>query len=326
VSQKINIRVQIIALSTGIVLMGIKFVAYFLTHSNAILSDALESIINVVAGGFALYSLILAAKPRDADHPYGHGKVEFLSAGFEGSLILFAGVSIIIKAIYGLLHPQPLNQLDVGILLTAFAGGINFLIGWVMERRGRNFSSITLEAGGKHLKSDAYSTIGLLIGLLVIFLTGIEWLDSVFAILFGVIIIFTGLRIVRRSVAGIMDEADEDLVVRLVEVLEENRRPEWIDIHNLRVIKYGSYLHVDCHVTLPWYFSLEEAHKQVEAIELLVKESFYEKIEFFIHSDPCLPFACKICALTNCQHRKNPFENSLKWTPDLVKKNSRHGN
>lgn len=309
----------------GVLLLVTKFTAFVLTNSNAILTDALESIINVVAGAFSLYSLFLSARPRDENHPYGHGKIEFVAATLEGSLILVAGGAIIFKSIANLINPVPLQQLDVGIILTAAAGLINYAVGFVTERRGRQNNSLVLAAGGKHLKSDAYSTAGILIGLLLIYLTGMVWLDSVVAIFFGLIIGYTGYRILRSSIAGIMDEADYELLQRIVRVLNENRRENWIDIHNLRVIKYGSTLHIDCHLTVPWYLNVQEAHDEVEAVAQVVREQIDPSIELFIHTDPCIMPSCAICSKANCEVRRQPFQERIEWDFEKVIADRKHG-
>ncbi|HMU70947.1 MAG TPA: cation diffusion facilitator family transporter, partial [Chitinophagales bacterium] len=144
--QRMNIRLQKIVVAIAIILLLVKFSAYLLTHSNAILTDALESIVNVVAGAFGLYSLILASKPRDINHPYGHGKIEFISASIEGSMITLAGVLIIGKSIFNLLYPQTIQNVESGIILVAIAGTVNFAMGIFMERRGKKANSLILIA------------------------------------------------------------------------------------------------------------------------------------------------------------------------------------
>lgn len=320
-----NIRLQRLVLVVGILLLAAKFVAYFLTHSNAILTDAVESITNVVAAAFALYSLHLSSLPKDQNHPYGHGKIEFLSATLEGAMILIAGLLIVGKSVYNLFVPQEIHQLDMGILLIAGSGLINFFIGLVTSRNGKKKQNLVLHAGGKHLLADAYSSAGLVAGLIIISLTGLVWLDSVVALVFGGIISITGARILRFSVAGIMDEADYELLQQIVEVLNKNRRPNWIDIHNLRVIKYGSTLHIDCHLTVPWYLNVKDAHSEVKAVEELVNTHFDSNIELFIHVDPCIPPSCKICEKLVCEHREHPFEQRLEWKFENVIGNKKHG-
>jgi len=320
-----NIRLQTLVLLAGVLLMAVKFLAWRLTHSNTILSDALESIVNVVAGAFALYSLVLAAKPRDREHPYGHGKVEFISAGIEGGLVVLAGGAIIWRAVQALLSHQQLHDLETGILLTGGAGAVNLIMGLVLKKRGQKARSLTMEASGTHLLSDAWSTVAMVAGLILIRITGLLWLDQLFAIVFALYIIITGLRIFRRSVAGIMDEADMDLAATVIAMLEANRRPQWVDVHNFRMIKYGSVLHIDCHVTLPWYYSLEQAHHEITAIEELVNGRHDQDVELFIHMDPCIPRSCSICQLSDCPQRKAPFKERISWTLDNVLGNAKHG-
>ncbi len=316
---------QLITLCIGTLLMAIKFAAWWLTNSNAILSDASESIINIAAGVFAFYSLGLAAKPRDSNHPYGHGKIEFLSAGFEGGLIFLAGIGIVIKAGYNLLYPQNIQHLDLGLYLTVFSGVINYVMGHLLERRGRLASSLTLIASGKHLKSDAWSSLGLVVGLLIVAFTNIPVLDSVVAAIFGLVILYTGFSLMRKSVAGIMDEADYQLIAQLVQVLDQHRRPTWIDVHNFRVIKYGATLHIDCHITVPWYFSTRDSHAEVKAFENLVVEKNELPVELFVHVDPCEPDAsCRICKKTDCAVRGAPFSDHIAWTLDNIMADKPH--
>lgn len=323
--QSENVRLQLLVVLVGILLLLAKFLAWYLTNSNAILTDALESIINVVAGGFSLYSLIISARPKDLNHPYGHGKIEFVAATLEGALILVAGGAIILKSFYNLFEPHELTRLDTGIYLTAAAGIINFGIGYITERRGNQTNSLVLVAGGKHLKTDAYSTAGILVGLMLIYLTDLVWLDSVVAIIFGAFICYTGSRILRASLAGIMDEADYELLKRIVQVLNDNRRENWIDIHNLRVIKYGNTLHIDCHLTLPWYLTVLEAHEEVEAVGLLIKERIDPDIELFIHTDPCVEVSCSICTKQACEVRRRLFKKRIEWNFDKVIADKKHG-
>jgi cation diffusion facilitator family transporter len=311
-------------LTGSVVILLLKFVAYFVTHSNAILSDALESIINVIAGAFAYYSLSLAAKPKDTDHPYGHGKIEFISAGFEGGLILLAGILIIVKSIGNSIHPTTIHSLDIGALLASLAGVANFLMGRVLIKLGKAHKSVTLVADGKHLQSDTWSSIGLIIGVLFMYITGITWLDNILAIVFACIIMFTGYRLMRRSLAGLMDEADDQVLQEVLNVLNEFRKPNWIDIHNLRVLQYGSHYHIDCHVTLPWYESLQISHDALKEMEFLIAKAFQQKVELFIHPDPCIPASCSLCTLTECTVRQKPFINRMEWTLENVLRNQKH--
>lgn len=321
-----NVSLQKVAVTIAILLLLIKFVAYIFTHSNAILTDAMESIVNVVAGIFGLYSLILASKPRDKDHPYGHGKIEFISASIEGSMILVAGIIIIGKSIFNLFYPQTIQNIGLGIILIAIAGIVNFIMGLTMEKRGKKTQSLTLIAGGKHLQSDGWSTAGLLIGLSLLYIFKFDWIDSAVAILFGTYICYEGYRIVRKSVAGIMDEADIELLESIIVTLNKNREPNWIDVHNMRVIKYGSNLHFDTHLTVPFYFTVKEAHDELEKVETLINKQHETSDEWFVHIDACVPpEMCRICLKTDCTERKDTLNQKIEWDLENVVRNRKHG-
>ena len=320
--ENIGIQKWVAALSV-VILMG-KLTAYYLTNSVAILTDALESIVNVVAGFFGLYSLQLSAKPKDPDHPYGHGKIEFISAAVEGVMISFAAMFILFESVRNLITPLPLQKLDTGMILVAITGAVNFAMGTWCIRAGKRNNSLALLASGHHLYSDTYSTVGILVGLLVLYFTGIQWLDSAVAIAFGCIIFYTGFRIIRTSVAGIMDERDKDLLRRLAESLDRDRSGNWVDIHNVRVIKYGSTLHIDCHVTVPWYLNVHEAHEEVDKLGNLVRSDFGDAIELFVHTDGCLPISCPICIKDDCPVRHHPFQKRIKWTVQNMERDQKH--
>ncbi|MES1213983.1 MAG: cation diffusion facilitator family transporter [Bacteroidota bacterium] len=319
-----NFNTQKWIASLSVLLLVIKFVAYYLTHSVSVLTDALESIVNVAAGFIGLYSLYIAAKPKDINHPYGHGKAEFLSAAIEGALILSAGAIIIFNGVKNFFYPATIQKLDQGIYLIAITAIINFVAGFICVNKGKKNNSLALIASGKHLLLDSYSTLGIIGALIFIFYTGRIWIDSAVAILFGIVIIYNGYKIVRTSIAGIMDEADIVLLKRMVELLNTNRRENWIDLHNLRIIKYGAILHMDCHLTVPWYLNVVEAHAEIDALGGLMKNEFGESLELFVHSDPCLPFSCHICLKQNCNVRKHNFEKKITWTLDNILQDQKH--
>lgn len=305
-------------------MLVVKFLAYYLTHSVSILTDALESIVNVTAGFIGLYSLYIAAKPRDHNHPYGHGKAEFLSAAIEGTLILFAGGLIIYNGVENLIYPKPIHKLDQGIYLVGITAVINFLVGYVCVRQGKKNDSLALIASGRHLQTDSYSTFGIIAGLVLIYFTGYQKIDSVVAVLFGMLALYTGYHIVRKSIAGIMDEADLVLLKRILNLLNANRRENWIDLHNLRIIKYGAILHMDCHLTVPWYLDVRQAHEEIDALSNLVRNEFGESVELFVHSDACHSFSCAICAKQDCNVRKHNFEKKITWTLDNILQDKKH--
>lgn len=321
---KHNLNVQKWVAAISILLLIVKFFAYYNTGSVAILTDALESIVNVSAGFIGLYSLYVSAKPRDMDHPYGHGKAEFISAAIEGTMIGSAGAIILYKAVQHLINPVTLRSLDYGIILIAATAAVNYVTGYFCLQTGKKNNSAALIASGHHLLTDTVSTIGIVAGLALVYFTGYWWIDSAVAILFGTYIIFNGYRIVRSSIAGIMDEADVKLLNRMVKLLNHHREENWIDLHNLRVIKYGSVLHLDCHLTLPWYLNVHEAHREIDTLAGLIRKEFGESFELFVHSDGCLPFSCRICNKTGCKERKNNFEQRITWTLDNISANKKH--
>lgn len=320
-----NLRIQKVIAVIAIVLFIVKMIAWYLTNSIAILTDAMESIVNVIAALIGVYSLYISAKPKDEDHPYGHGKVEFLSAAVEGTLIIVAGLLVIYKATLStLIHPHTIQKLDYGIILVAATALVNYVAGTICLKAGRKNNSLALIASGKHLRTDTWSTLGIIIGLILLYFTKLLWLDSVVAILFSLLIIYTGYKIIRSSIAGIMDEADIDLLKKLVALLNANRRENWIDLHNLRVIKYGGTLHIDCHLTVPWYLNVREANNEVDALATLVRHEFGESVELFVHSDDCSEFSCRICYKKDCHVRLHEFENKIEWSIENIIKDSKH--
>ncbi len=262
--EQVKQRVQRRIVLCSVMLMAGKFAAYFLTNSVGVLTDAMESIVNVTAGLISLYSLYRAARPADRNHPFGYGKIELISASIEGLLILLAGAAIVYEGIRRLFVPSQIEQLDTGIAIVAAAGAVNYLLGLYSIRTGRRYDSVALVAGGRHLQSDTYSTIGLVAGLVLLYVTRIGWIDSALAMLFGGIIAWTGISILRKTASDLMDTADERYLEKMLETVSRHPRPDWIDIHNLKIIRYGSYAYIDCDLTLPWYYTVRQGHKACE--------------------------------------------------------------
>ncbi len=323
-SAKQNLKVQFFVTALSIVLFILKFVAYFMTHSLSVLSDALESIVNVLAGLIGLYSLYVASKPKDKDHPYGHGKAEFISAAFEGSLIITAGVIIFYESIHSFYEPTALHSLDNGIWVLVSTAVLNLVAGVFAQKIGKKNKSLALVSSGKHLLIDSYTTFAVAIGIGIVLVTNLTGIDSVIAILMGLWIIYNGYKIIRESFAGIMDEADIALLEEVIDELNKFRNDKWIDLHNLRVIKYGAHIHIDCHLTVPWYFNVNEAHFVVDDFTTLIKNRFGDSVEFFIHTDGCMPFSCAICTIHHCAQRKFAFEKKLDWNIENVLSNLKH--
>lgn len=308
----------------GIILFVAKIIAWKLTNSDSVFSDAMESIVNVISAFMGLYSLYLASKPKDEDHPYGHGKVEFVTAGIEGSLIAIAGIMIIYEGINSLVVGRVLKGLDWGIAIIAATALVNYLLGYISIKKGKRENSIVLISSGKHLQSDTITTLGVVISLVVVYFTRIYWIDSVVALGFGFYIIFVGYKIVRKSLSGIMDEQNPELLNNIIDLLEKNRHTEWIDIHNMKIQQFGSSLHIDAHITLPYYYSLREAHNEMENVILLLAKNTSRTVEFNFHMDDCKTISCPVCQIMDCPVRKQPFVKKVKWTAENVTRIEKH--
>ena len=289
---KIRIGAAGAAIITGIAIMAAKFFAWHLTGSSAILSDALESIINVVAGAFALAAIIASARPPDEDHPFGHGKIEFFSAGFEGALIILAAFGIFKVGFEHLLHPQPLPHLGTGLAVLLGTAVVNLLLGIVLLRLGKKTGSLVLEADGQHILTDVYTSGGVLAGLFLAHLTGWLWLDGTIACLMGLNILWTGLQLIKRSFAGLMDAMDPALIQQVVDLINRHRRDEWIDIHNLRAWRAGRLVHIDLHLILPGDLTLDDAHTEGGNLEKILINGFEGNASVLVHMDPCVDPKC----------------------------------
>lgn len=307
-------RAIAVSLVVSVALLGAKFLAYALTGSAAIFSDALESIINVVASGFALYSILLSARPPDESHPYGHGKIEFFSAGFEGALIVLAAAAILYKALPQLLAPLPLTQLNLGLLLVAGASMANLLLGNFLVRTGKRTSSLALIADGKHVLADVYTSFGVVGSLILVRLTGWMVLDSTVACAVAVYILISGTRLLRQSFGRLMDEADAEVLKTIVEALQAHRRSEWINLHHLRSWRSGGFHHIDFHLILPRYWELDQCHEAEKEVEGAILQQMGGEGEIIVHLDPCVPECCRYCWVRECPVRSAEHDIPLAWT------------
>ncbi|MBE2289803.1 MAG: cation transporter [Chitinophagaceae bacterium] len=321
------VRIQRYIALLSVVLFGGKMLAWWLTGSVTVLTDALEGIVNVVAGFLGLFSVVMSARPRDTNHPYGHGKVEFISSAVEGTLIIVAGLLIIYEAIHQLMTPHTIQHLDIGLMIVTGAGALNFAAGKYAVRQGKKLHSMVLESAGSHLLSDAYSTIAVVVGVGLLLITNgkYPWLDSAVALVFAVVTIVTGYRVLRKSLSGMMDEMDMGTLAKVIDLLQKNRKAQWVDLHNLRVIHYGELLHIDAHLTLPWYQKVEDADREIHALETLIQSHFSNRVELFIHIDSCMHYQCRLCSMQDCPERKEPFAEQLEWNTENVWADAKHG-
>ena len=304
-----RVRRWAIALSLliSLALLAVKFQAYRLTGSTAILSDALESIVNVVAAIFALGALVFAGRPADRNHPYGHGKMEFLSAAFEGGLIAFAAVLIVYEVVQALLYGVSLRALDTGVAVVLGAGLVNLALGVYLVRTGRRYDSITLVADGRHVMADFYTSAGIVVGLLLVRVTGFGWLDPLVAAVVALNLLWTGLRLVRQAAAGLLDEEDPALLGRLVDALQPHLGEGVIRVHHLRAIRSGRVHHVDAHLVVPEFWSVERSHELAEQLGERVMKDLGVEGEMTLHTDPCHRIYCRMCDLEDCPIRRDLF-------------------
>jgi cation diffusion facilitator family transporter len=288
------------------------------------LSDAAESIMNIVASVFALYSIQLASKPKDLNHPYGHGKVEFFSLGFEGALILVTGIWILIKSANSFFSHPVIQDALPGAILVGITGLVNYILGIYLIRKSKSLNSLTLFAEGKHLLSDTISGLGIVMGLIIIHFTGFFILDGIISLVLGVWMLMNGYSLIRKSVAGLMDEADTIRVEEIIQVLVENRSDNWVDIHNLRVQTYGESIHIDAHITLPYYFDLKEMGKEIQDLKIVVRDSMKTEVELFIQADPCDPECCHYCRKMDCPVRYEKKNKDIVWNYERLVLNQKH--
>lgn len=300
-----------VSLVVSILLMLIKFWAHNMTRSQAVFSDAVESIVNVVAAMMALWVIWYSAKPADEDHPYGHGKVEFFSAAFEGGLIAFASLMICVEAGRSWWRGEQLHELNQGLMLLAGAGVANLVLGLFLKHRGQVLGSVALKASGAHVISDFWTSAVVVIGLFVVMLTGWVWADTVLAMGVGLWLGWTGARLVREAVGGLMDQEDPSLLEALADVLKQCVQPGIIQIHHMRQIRSGWYHHMDAHVVMPEFWDVKRVHEVINDFEREVIEQYEYGGEMNFHVDPCRRAYCKACALKDCPIRVEPFEQAM---------------
>lgn len=314
----------IFSLVFSVTLMAGKWFAFYVTGSTAVLSDALESGVNVLTSSFVLFSVWLSSKPRDADHPYGHGKVEFFSAGFEGALILFAALSILTVSIARLISPQPLEELEYGLWIQAAIVASTFAAGYALIRAGERNNSPSLVADGLHIRADALTTLGAMLGVFLTFWTGAIWIDALAAIGVSIFLGYSGASVVRDAVGGLMDEADPERLDRIATVLEQVREPGWLAPHHAKIHNLGSALHIDLHMVFPAYWTLEEAHDVSERLESSMRGEFGEQTELMLHMESCTPVSCAYCDVSDCPIRAVEFVALNRWDGEHIRKPFRH--
>ncbi|GMU35522.1 MAG: cation transporter [Planctomycetia bacterium] len=298
----LELRAAAASVCVGVVLLALKFAAYLLTGSAAIFSDALESIVNVLASAFTLYAVRLAHQPADEEHPYGHGKVEFMSAGFEGGLILIAALVIAFKSLDVLLFsPMKVEQIGIGLGLVTVAMTANGAVGVYLIRLGRSNGSMALEASGKHLLTDAITSVTVLVALVVIKFTGWTYADPIVALVMAAYIARMGVSLLRRAAAGILDEQDPTDARKLERIMTSHvgpagREPRICSFHKLRHRHAGRYHWVDFHAVVPARLNVEQGHTIASAIEYEIEQKLGHA-NATGHIEPCVDADCANCRL-----------------------------
>jgi len=314
---KLRKKAAYISLAVGIGMFVVKVSAYLITGSVAIFSDAAESVIHIAATAMALFSIILSAKPADDSHLYGHGNVEYFSAGIEGFLIVLAAGIIIYEAVKDLIGGPELQSLNTGVILIGGAGLINFILGYYLVRTGKLTNSITLIADGKHVLTDAATSIGVIIGIFLVMVTDLKYFDPLVAIIIALNIIFTGYKLVRESIGGLMLETDPALLKKLSGLLVSIKMDYWIDLHELRYWRSGERTFIDFHLILPYYFTIEQSHKEEKRIDDELQKLFPDS-QIKIHFDFCNFDLCKYCSYDKCEIRKEAKRINFDWSVEKL--------
>ena len=276
-----------LSLGVGIILLFIKMVAYLMTGSAAIFSDFLESIVHVVATGLVWWAMRVALTPPDKEHPYGHGKAEFFSVGFEGALVFMAGGGILWHTVENLFSESGIIQeaLGIGMVLVALVAVVNLALGLYLRFIGKKHDSPLLVADSQHVLSDVWTTGGILVGVGLVYLTGWAWIDSLVAVLVAAHLMWTAIKMMRSAFASLMDETDLDTIARIVEVLNRIREPQWYDVHNLRLRRMGDRVYVDFHLTIPGEWTVLHGHGVMDRIEAAIMNELSSRGAVLIHLD-----------------------------------------
>lgn len=305
-----------LSLFLSLIVLGLKFLAYYLTRSTSVYSDALETIVNVLAAGFAFQIMRVVTQPADKEHPYGHGKLEYFSSAFEGGLIAFAALAIVYKAVSDFYRGPQILQVDVGFYLMIGAALVNLTLGLYLKKVAQQSMSAALQASSKHVLSDVWTTAGVVVSLVIVMITDWKWLDPIVALAVAFHLGIEGIKIVRNSASGLMDEMDQESLEKLSASIQKNRRPGFIDIHQLRMIRAGSFHHIDAHLVIPEFWDTKKAHEEASLFEKKVIAGYPYDGEIAFHLDPCERRYCRYCELSNCEIRKETFVAQKEFSPE----------
>lgn len=305
---------SIVSLVAAALICGIKFAGFYITHSNAILSDALESIVNVLASFLLMLSVRISHEGADEDHHYGHGKIEYFSAGFEGGLIVLAGFFILYESIPMVFKGNVLHKVDIGIVLVVIAGMLNAVLGLFLIREGKKFHSHALIADGQHVMVDVYTTLGVLAGLILVYIFKAPWIDPAIAVIMGFWILWNGYKILSVSFNRLMDKVSPEMIESVVNAMSGNKTPEMILPHRLRIRESGRGLLLDFHLIMPSYLTVNIIHEIEITFQRKLSLTLNRDIDLMIHKDPCIPENCLICPMPACKIRSKDSIGIPDWS------------
>ncbi|MGE5354498.1 MAG: cation diffusion facilitator family transporter [Ignavibacteriales bacterium] len=275
-----------LSLAFGVFMLAIKWYAYLITDSAAIFSDAAESVVHIIGVSFAVYSLWLSLKPADKEHTYGHDKINYFSAGFEGGLIILAACYIIYLSIERLVQGVQLNNIDKGTYFTLGASVINLFLGLYLLRKGEKTNSLILVANGKHVLTDSWTSFGVVGGLILTWISGWLPFDPIFAIIVAVNILWTGGKLVKQSFGGLMDTGSHALREKIVNILDEISSDKKFEYHELRFRESGNVIWIEFHLLFPKAILLEEAHLLATDLEHSIISRFDKEVRITTHLEP----------------------------------------
>ena len=307
-SRRIRLIAILASLIGGVLILAVKIYAAHIANSSALRSDALEGTVNVLAAAFGLGSIIFAEKPADQDHPYGHGKIEYFSAAFEGGLISLAGFLILIDTVIRYFHHAEIHDLSLGLKLNIGAGLVNGMLGGAIYWVGKKHHSQILVADAVHLLTDLLTTAALALGLLLVYFTHWQWLDTVLALGVAFLLFRTGFRLVQESSQALLDAENPALLGAIVDYLNEVPRGNFITAHALKAQRFGRDTHLDLHVVVPEYLTIKDAHQVTDRVSFILRKRLGHASIVHTHVDPCDRDFCAGCTVEDCPIRVHPFQ------------------
>jgi cation diffusion facilitator family transporter len=275
-----------LSIAAAVATILLKFNAFYLTGSMGFFSDALESFVNLIGAIIALIMLHISAKPADKEHEYGHTKAEYFSSAIEGALIVLAALSIIRSAVPRIIEPTPLENLNIGLLFSLGASLINLVVALILIKNGKKRNSIVLEADGKHLMTDVWTSIGVIAGILVVKLTGIYILDPIIAILVAINIIYTGYQLISRSASGLMDASISEEAMKKITAYLDSLKEKNIDYHSLMTRQAGQRMFISVHLLVPGWWTVKKGHDYADLIEQSIEDMFDVPVTVSTHIEP----------------------------------------